>query len=198
VQCRGGPGGRSARLQLEVSRSGRRPELAPDLVVRRCRTGAPDAGVGRRTLRRRTAVAGPVPEGTMPRPSRSEPSQGQLPAYNRPAVPTREHQCGGQPNHCPPAHRRTSVLAHRQGPGPRWHKRKGYQANPKPKGLAQTIVPPGPDRAVKAFPYGRPAAGLDSPRLSRRAQKAFARKFRGRLDKPFHISALAGILCLFG
>ena len=58
------------------------------------------------TMRRRTAVAGPIPGGTMPRHSRSETSQGQLPADNRHAVPTREHQCGGQPNHCPPAHRR--------------------------------------------------------------------------------------------
>ncbi len=37
---------------------------------------------------------------------RSETSQGHLPADTRYAVPTREHQCGGHPNHKPPAHRR--------------------------------------------------------------------------------------------
>lgn len=55
---------------------------------------------------RRTAVEGPIPGATMRRLGRSGASQGQLPANNRPAVPARERQCGGQPNRCPPADRR--------------------------------------------------------------------------------------------
>jgi hypothetical protein len=58
------------------------------------------------TMRRRTAVAGPIPDSTMPRQPRCESSQGQLPADSRHAVPIRVHQCGGQPIHRPPAHRR--------------------------------------------------------------------------------------------
>src|SRR5215211_2416335 len=47
----------------------------------------------------------------MPRPSRSETSQGHLPASCRHAVPTREYQCGGQPIHCVPARRATPRAA---------------------------------------------------------------------------------------
>ena len=66
------------------------------------------------TMRRRPAVAGPIPGGTMPRQRRCEASQGHLPADSRHAVPIREHQCGGQPIHQPPAHRR--VLGARPPP----------------------------------------------------------------------------------
>jgi Transposase IS116/IS110/IS902 family len=58
-----------------------------------------------RTPRRGTAAAGPTPASTMRRPRRRAASQGHLPARSRPAVPTREHQCGGSPIHHAPARR---------------------------------------------------------------------------------------------
>jgi hypothetical protein len=71
----------------------------------------------------------------MPRPGRSETSQGQLPAHNRPAVSTREHQCGGQPNHCPPAHRRD--LGARAPPGLTRRAEKPKAPPGSPAGLPQ-------------------------------------------------------------
>src|SRR5215211_7747806 len=54
--------------------------------------------------RRRPAVAGPIPARSMPPGKRwCVASEGHLPANRRPAVPTREHQSGGQPTHAAPA-----------------------------------------------------------------------------------------------
>ena len=57
----------------------------------------------RARTRRSTADAGTTPEISLPRPQRHDATRvGQLPAHNRLAVPTREHQSGGPPIHAAP------------------------------------------------------------------------------------------------
>ncbi len=63
------------------------------------------------TTCRETAVAGPIPAGTLPASTigMGADSQGQQPADPRLAVPTREHQPGGAPTHALPARRAHSA-----------------------------------------------------------------------------------------
>ena len=55
---------------------------------------------------RATAAAEPIPVSTMTAAATVAISVGQLSAQRPPAVPTREHQSGGQPTSSRPAHGR--------------------------------------------------------------------------------------------
>jgi hypothetical protein len=92
--------------------------------------------------RRRPAVAGPIPARSMPPGKRwCVASEGHLPANRRPAVPTREHQSGGQPTHAAPArhadHRARPPPANRPSLDHHQHHGRGAHAG----ALTLTAVP---------------------------------------------------------
>ena len=79
------------------------------LIVGRGHVG--DRFLNMTTTCRETAVAGPIPAGTLPTSTigMSADSQGQQPADPRLAVLTREHQPGGAPTPALPARRAHSA-----------------------------------------------------------------------------------------
>jgi hypothetical protein len=92
--------------------------------------------------RRRPAAAGPIPGRSVPPgPAWGVFSEGHLPAHRRPAVPTREHQSGGQPTHAAPArhadHRARPPPANRPSVDDHRHHDRGAQA----RVLTLTAVP---------------------------------------------------------
>src|SRR5215211_9201789 len=113
--------------------------------------------------RRRPAVAGPIPARSMPPGKRwCVASEGHLPANRRPAVPTREHQSGGQPTHAAPArhadHRARPPPANRPSLDHHQHHGRGAHAG----ALTLTAVPTSERRLLVevAASLGLPLATL--------------------------------------